>query len=133
MCTAATTRATTWGRPDESPHRRGIQQAEERATAVAATERQRSEPRARAESPAGKPATPPTGNRPQNGRRRATRRRPRRTFAWRDLLHPRIQLPLLLVATALALLFAWQARPPFVLDLGGPDDAPYLTGFHEGE
>ncbi len=42
-------------------------------------------------------------------------------------------MPLLLVVTALALLFAWQVRQPFSLALGGPDDAPYLTNFHDPE
>ncbi|CAA9570243.1 MAG: hypothetical protein AVDCRST_MAG18-1898 [uncultured Thermomicrobiales bacterium] len=57
----------------------------------------------------------------------------RAPFRASQLLLPRLQLPLLLAATALALLFAWQVRQPLTLTLGGPDDAPYLTGFHEPE
>jgi hypothetical protein len=50
-----------------------------------------------------------------------------------QLLRPRYQLPLLLLITALALTFAWQVRTPLVLAIGGPDDAPYLSGFNDGE
>src|SRR5207237_10215241 len=46
---------------------------------------------------------------------------------------PRWQLPALLALTALAALFAWQARQPFALDVGAPNDDPYLGGFHDGE
>ncbi|HEY8596812.1 MAG TPA: hypothetical protein VIL85_00200 [Thermomicrobiales bacterium] len=58
---------------------------------------------------------------------------PRGTFTAAQLLRPTVQLPLLLLITALALLFAWQVRQPFSLALGGPDDTPYLTNFHEPE
>ena len=44
-----------------------------------------------------------------------------------------MQLLALLALTALGLLFAWQVRRPFVLDVGGADDAPYLRGVHAGE
>lgn len=64
----------------------------------------------------------------------ARRKRARRAgLPWRRLRDPRVQLPLLLVLTTLALVFAWQVRRPFVLDVGGPDDAPYLRGVHEIE
>lgn len=61
------------------------------------------------------------------------RRRTGRAFAPRDLLQPRVQLPILLLFTALALTFSWQVRLPFAVAIGGPDDSPYLTGFYEGE
>ena len=56
-----------------------------------------------------------------------------RAVPWRRLGDPRLHLPLLLLVAALALLFAWQSRQPFVLEVGGPDDAPYLSGVHAGE
>lgn len=66
-------------------------------------------------------------------RRDAARRR-RRKPDWRGrLLDPRVQAPALLVLTALAALFAWQARRPFALDLGAPNDDPYLANFHAAE
>lgn len=65
-------------------------------------------------------------------RREASRRR--RKPGWRDrLLDPRVQAPLLLMLVALAALFAWQVRRPFALDLGAPNDDPYLGNFHAAE
>lgn len=76
---------------------------------------------------AGRPAASP---RPRPGPRRR-RRQPAPALRW--LRDPRAQVPALLLLTVLALSFAWQVRRPFALDIGGPDDAPYLTGFHAGE
>ena len=77
------------------------------------------------------------GHRPANSKkRRGKSSRPRTPLAiarLRQLLQPRWQLPLVLVATALALLFAWQVRQPQTLAIGGPDDAPFLSGFHDPE
>lgn len=62
------------------------------------------------------------------------RKRSRRTaIPWRTLRDPRLHLPLLLTLATLALIFAWQVRRPFTLDVGGPDDAPYLRGVHAAE
>lgn len=49
------------------------------------------------------------------------------------LLDPRPHLAALLLAVALASLFIWQVRQPFTLDVGAPNDDPYLTGFHASE
>ncbi len=46
---------------------------------------------------------------------------------------PAWQIPLLLLTTIFALLFTWQIRQPMALTIGGPDDTPYLTGFHDAE
>ncbi len=93
----------------------------------------------------GAAATPGTTGQPgtANGRRPAiTKRRRGKTarsrspLAVRQLrraLRSRWQLPLLLLITALTLLFAWQIRQPQALAIGGPDDAPYLSGFHDPE
>ncbi len=75
------------------------------------------------------PAAPP---RPVAART-LRRRRARRPAAWRALLRPRVQLPLLLVATTLAMVLVWQVRLPFTYDLGSRYDDPYLTGFHASE
>ena len=85
--------------------------------------------------------SPPSNARVGSGGTAATRRRVKRTrrrqpslaTIARQLLRPRYQLPLLLLFTALALTFAWQARAPLALAIGGPDDTPYLTGFNDGE
>jgi hypothetical protein len=64
----------------------------------------------------------------------ARRKRAGRTgLLWKRLRDPRTQLPILLVLTILALIFTWQVRQPFMLDVGGPDDEPYLRGVHEIE
>src|SRR5688500_1825454 len=61
----------------------------------------------------------------------ARRKRTRRAgLPWQRLRDPRVHLPLLLVLATLALVFAWQVRQPFILDIGSPDDAPYLSGVH---
>jgi len=65
--------------------------------------------------------------------KRARRRSPGLAALARQLLRPRYHLPLLLLITALALTFAWQVRAPLAIAIGGPDDAPYLTGFNDGE
>lgn len=62
------------------------------------------------------------------------RRRSRRpVLSWQQLRDPRWHLPLLLALTTLALIFTWQLRRPFTLDVGGPDDAPFLRGVHGNE
>jgi hypothetical protein len=62
-----------------------------------------------------------------------TARKRRRRLDWQRWLAPRVQLPTILVVTALAVCFAWQVRQPFALAVGTADAAPYLTDFHEPE
>ncbi|MGN6672073.1 MAG: hypothetical protein ACTHMA_02155 [Thermomicrobiales bacterium] len=90
-----------------------------------------------AETVPGQPAAP---RQPRTTGQPATARQPvraahkrRRRFDWRQWLAPRVQLPTLLIVTALAVCFAWQVRQPFALAVGTSDAAPYLTGFHDPE
>lgn len=53
--------------------------------------------------------------------------------ARRFLARPRAQLPTLLLCTALGTVLVWQVRVPFVLDVGSPNDDPYLAGWHGAE
>lgn len=48
-------------------------------------------------------------------------------------LAPWIQLPVILCCAALGALFVWQVRPPFTLDVGSPNDDPYLLNWHDAE
>lgn len=65
---------------------------------------------------------------------RSGQRQQRTVVNWLHLwLQPRWQLPCLLLLTILALLFVWQVRLPQTILVGGPDDQPFLTGFHEPE
>lgn len=79
----------------------------------------------------------------RRGRRVAGERRPataglrqllsRLLHAYRLVVAPRAQLPLLLTCAALGALLVWQVRPPFQLDAGSPNDDPYLINWHASE
>ncbi|HEX5502877.1 MAG TPA: hypothetical protein VFW96_09650 [Thermomicrobiales bacterium] len=66
-------------------------------------------------------------------RARRRRRRAAPALSLTRLLDPRRHLPALLLVAALATLFCWQARRPFALAVGAPNDDPYLSGFQAAE
>lgn len=51
----------------------------------------------------------------------------------RLVVAPRVQLPLLLACAAFGALLVWQVRLPFQLDIGSPNDDPYLVNWHASE
>ncbi|HET8631105.1 MAG TPA: hypothetical protein VFL91_27095, partial [Thermomicrobiales bacterium] len=87
-------------------------------------------PRAPAAEPAQAAAALGPAARPRIVRRR---RRDSPALSLARLLDPRLHLPALLLVAALATLFCWQARRPFALAVGAPNDDPYLTGFQAAE